>query len=182
MRRRHEERDVPGESFAQGADLYATGGKAASLGANGEALAYRIAGYWDVKPRLWAICQDSVAAWSPRPHARLPCNFVRHSAWKSRWRDALPPVAPTESGLPAQSASLLCGTSHTTKRGLVWETQALRGLKRCPDRAQDAPRRGKSGWIDCFFISLLNSACRAFERRWRSVLQERIYGEAGERC
>jgi hypothetical protein len=76
-------------------------------------------------------------------------NFVRHSAWENRLRDALPPVAGQARSL---RKALLFSAGPSTKPGgvLVTEKPVLRGLKLCPHRAQDAPRRGKSGWIDVF--------------------------------
>ena len=96
--RRREEREVPKESFAQG-ELCARSELASRLeakqlvGAQGDTRVYRMAGRWDT-------------------------NFHRSDAQTSRWRDAVPPVAPITSALPAHSAVVSCGTCRHDPSGV----------------------------------------------------------------
>jgi hypothetical protein len=68
----------------------------------------------------WAACGRSVArvCWHGVPYPMYVCkailcdtSFHSNPAVMSRWRDALPPVAPI-TALPAQSPFRPCGTCH----------------------------------------------------------------------
>jgi len=76
--------------------------------------------------------------------------------------------------LPAQSPSLLCGTFHKTLQGACAGKAGTEGVETMPSQGTGCTQaREKRVNRRFLFVSLLNIACGAFERLWRSVAQER---------
>jgi hypothetical protein len=68
--------DIPGESFAQGADLLRDWRQSSWWGQTAKLWRTGLQGDGAVKPRRWALCQDIMAAWCPLFDARLQSTMV----------------------------------------------------------------------------------------------------------